>query len=432
MMRCSVLVYALVASLAVATEHHPHSTKGTIDPRHIKHTRSGRPAAFEGCGTWQEDYIALHRGILSGTRPPRYLVSISVEAGLADRLTGITTEFLIALLTNRAFQITTYDTLPPFEDAFAAPFINWHHREDRPELVDLLKYTYRGERGYDENNRTYGPEIDTSLYWAEYHINRGYPLDSCNVTEWPTNHSDVQTLFISSNRGMVYKMLHNPHHRAQFFNMGLRPETVMPCIWKFLFAPRRVVQDLMAKEFHTLEYGRNPMVLKIAVTIRAGDHSFDPEADLTNTLDKFSTWFDCAQSIENFARAPNQRVIWYVTSDSLTVRKLALARWGDKILTNNDTVYIHGDCGATDDPRKSTGGCDRKNRGLSIQYSVGQLYALAMCDYHIHRINSGYGRFGAWISGRWRNMYSMNVEEHGCHHDNYDTLEWSSATWAGI
>lgn len=57
-----------------------------------KHGSTARPKlAIEtdplqaDCGTWQSDYIKLHKDILSGKSPPRYAVSVSLEAGTADR-----------------------------------------------------------------------------------------------------------------------------------------------------------------------------------------------------------------------------------------------------------------------------------------------------------------------------------------------------------
>jgi hypothetical protein len=109
-----------------------------------------RPAAFEGCGTWQEDYMRLHQQTLAGELPPRYLVSVAVEAGLADRLIGIISEFYFALLTGRAFQISSaHQKLPTFEAAFDAPHVNWTRPDTDVEvLIDHLRYTYKGVRGY--------------------------------------------------------------------------------------------------------------------------------------------------------------------------------------------------------------------------------------------------------------------------------------------
>lgn len=64
------------------------------------------PKANSGqCGSWQDDYIQLHKDILSGRKPPRYAISVPAPAGLSDRLVGAVSVFYYALLTDRAFQI---------------------------------------------------------------------------------------------------------------------------------------------------------------------------------------------------------------------------------------------------------------------------------------------------------------------------------------
>ena len=57
------------------------------------------------CGSWQESYSNLHKRILSGEQPGRYAVMVPTRSGVSDRLVGIVTVFLYALLTDRAFQI---------------------------------------------------------------------------------------------------------------------------------------------------------------------------------------------------------------------------------------------------------------------------------------------------------------------------------------
>eukprot|EP00952_Eustigmatos_sp_NYUAD-ZCMA_P001337 6002-Eustigmatos_ZCMA.PRE.1 len=58
-----------------------------LQPGRARKMIGSRPPEFVECGNWQEDYMELHRRILSGERQPRYLVSVGVQAGLADRLT---------------------------------------------------------------------------------------------------------------------------------------------------------------------------------------------------------------------------------------------------------------------------------------------------------------------------------------------------------
>jgi hypothetical protein len=48
----------------------------------------------------------------------RVLVSIAIEGGIADNLSGLMSEFYLALLSNRALQIYDYGYLPTYEPAF--------------------------------------------------------------------------------------------------------------------------------------------------------------------------------------------------------------------------------------------------------------------------------------------------------------------------
>jgi hypothetical protein len=57
-----------------------------------------RPEAFDECGVWQEGYMDLHRKILAGEAPQRYLVAVAYKGGLADQLVGIITTFYWALV----------------------------------------------------------------------------------------------------------------------------------------------------------------------------------------------------------------------------------------------------------------------------------------------------------------------------------------------
>lgn len=99
---------------------------------------------LEGCGRWQKSYKTFHRDVLAGTLPPRYLVYVQVQAGLADQITGAITTFLWALLTKRAIQITTgHQSLPLFESAFDAPHINWTRKTDALEKTEHLYYSYQ-------------------------------------------------------------------------------------------------------------------------------------------------------------------------------------------------------------------------------------------------------------------------------------------------
>lgn len=57
-----------------------------------------RPAAFDQCGRWQEAYMERHRKIVAGELPPKYLVAVLHDAGVADQLLGAVTAFYWALV----------------------------------------------------------------------------------------------------------------------------------------------------------------------------------------------------------------------------------------------------------------------------------------------------------------------------------------------
>jgi hypothetical protein len=73
-------------------------------------TQAERPAEVPGgsskvfCGTWQGEYVALHRAILEGRAPQRFAVAFTAS-GLSDALVGTVSVFYYALLTGRAFQV---------------------------------------------------------------------------------------------------------------------------------------------------------------------------------------------------------------------------------------------------------------------------------------------------------------------------------------
>lgn len=379
--------------------------------------------------TWQQAYINMHRRILNGSEPQRYLVMVTVEAGFSDRMIGVLTGFMFALLTNRAFQIITYGSLPRFEAAFTAPNIDWSRPKDPDYLINNLKFTYRRVRGYI-GNRSYGSNVDTKRYWPMYLINDDaqnsfYSYD--NVSNYPLNHSDVETVFMASNRGRIVQLFNNPYHQSALLSMGLRPETAPRTIWNFLFAPNQFVNRAMAREFTAL---KSTEILKIAINIRVGDHVFSPEGDKKTELEPFLTYFTCASQIESFAKTKNRQVIWYVTSDSLRLRQLAKTRYPDKVLTEENLRYFHGDCG--DRNAKSFGGCGKNAQDFSIQMAAGQVLAMSMCNYIVVPGNSGFGFLAAWLGAPWHNVYRLDQMNRSCSQRDYDSIERLSSVWTGM
>ena len=409
-------------------------------------------------------YTAFHRDMVS--RPPqsaRYLVSVAVEAGFADRIVGTIMAFYLAFFSGRALQLVTYAYLPAFEAAFSQPHINWtrgaEHRESEEmeaELIEPLKYTYKGQRGYN-GNRSYDPAvIPTSRYALQYDVNAWDSLQYLfyeDLREFPF--VPAQSVFFSSNRGRSHRMVEQNHiMRSVFEQLGVRPETAFADAWHYLFSPSPAVVQRFQPVWDALA---DLQVIKISINIRVGDDVFDPAKDEQVQLESFDSFFRCAQEIEQVvlrhraAAAPDAdasnpstpfppylppartRVLWYLTSDSKHLRELAVAKYGtDKLVTDALTAYVHGDCGAEE--HKNRTGCDAKSdeRSNSIVSAVGQVYAMAKCDYHIYKLNTGFGRVGAWLSRRSNHIFLMPSQDSHCQRGDVVSHQQDGMNWSGI
>lgn len=62
----------------------------------------------------------------------------------------------------------------------------------------------------------------------------------------------------------------------------------------------------------------------------------------TVNMSHFEAWFDCAAQVEASRRtSPQQRVLWYLTTDSVELRRQAKAKLGDKLVTSLDAPVAH-------------------------------------------------------------------------------------------
>lgn len=115
-----------------------------------------------------QQYTQLLADIRSGKLPAHYLASIAVEAGLADRLTGLITHLWHAVLTDRALTTVAYGTLPAFSAMCESPFVDWTSRPAAvpDEAIEPLKYTYMGVRGYPGKDRHLPASLDPNMYHA--------------------------------------------------------------------------------------------------------------------------------------------------------------------------------------------------------------------------------------------------------------------------
>ncbi len=162
-------------------------------------------------------------------------------------------------------------------------------------------------------------------------------------------------------------------------------------------------------------------IVKIGIGIRVGDQSFDPVLDAKTQLGPFEHFLFCAQNIEkslpnilqtNVAKAIQSLAVgsgkitatWYVMAESLRIRQLIANKYGNKVVTDAQTTYFHGDCAS-----KTYGGCHQQKLDDAIIYAAAQMTLFSMCDIHIIS-GSGFPRMAAMIAKPPHRIYL--IEDH--------------------
>ncbi|KAI7870039.1 hypothetical protein BDF14DRAFT_1778694 [Spinellus fusiger] len=283
------------------------------------------------CGTWQGKYKALHErrleqlerlkagdfGSFQHEDRPKfvgYICEIDKKnrrhgcGGLADRMTGMVSTFLYALLTDRAY-LAYWEPGNPIklETLFEKPNVDWSY--DPEKLAALFKKKGQALLSYSQVNI----------------IN--YSWKKLGATLFPQgSKQDFNTLwnssFISmkSNRGYLIRTFQESTRYSEMLNnMGLTKENAFRCFTDFLFRPtigsRRFIK--VYKDLFEMK-----SVLSIALQIRTDDRALtNPEED-TNTLEQWDYFIKCANDLRDSVRKPHHtQVVYFLVTDSLSLRK---------------------------------------------------------------------------------------------------------------
>ena len=155
--------------------------------------------------------------------------------------------------------------------------------------------------------------------------------------------------------------------------MGLRPDTMFGCAMRFLLAPRPELQNLFAPELEVLS---DADTLRIGIQIRTDDAILNGAAADEKSIDERSNFFECASDIESVRARPGQRVVWYLVSDSMAVRRQAKERYGDKVMTRLDGLTLKhvGDKGGFE---------DETERRAAFLSAAGEMWLLSLCDFYV-------------------------------------------------
>ena len=356
-----------------------------------------------GCGRWQNDYINLHQSILDGKIPNKQLVVVNLNKGFTDNLMGKVTALYMSLLTKRALRFVTFKNMTQSSVAFESRFLDIYANESAfpSEFLSefeqfangsTLSYSYpRYFTWAFETNTTFSP-----LYLVNCEITKclkSFFLKG-NISSYKP---DVEHLMVALNRGATYQMVenlskNNSGNRAELKELGVMSgNNAYPCAFFFLFKPTQEVVRRYQKTWNRLS---DPAPLKIGIHVRVGDIEFAGPQSLArgrSLLIAFQNYFLCAQEIENTRKKENQEVLWYLISDSLSLRMAAAEKYSSKLLVEK-VKPLHLDC------KLVKAKCFHGNQNASMVMAAGEMLAFSLANFHIIGEESGFARSGAWLS----------------------------------
>lgn len=434
-----LLLFVAMAILTITSDSQESSSRSSMQQEQQSRVNELRAKKTVMCDDraqgFLEAYTTFHRAELQKERP-RLLVAVPHPSGFSDRVTGFVTMCLLAMLTNRAFQIGKLDGLHDIETAFTSPYINWSRTAglDPHWLVDPLLENAE-TRQYNDS------VLDKKEYFAVNTINNIGLQDMLidkNLTEVLGGSSS--TVMMSMNRGKTVRLSENPTHGQELLSHGLDPYNTFGCLTNYLLKPRREILDLVPAIVEKMTYtDSNNNILKISIQIRDGDQVFRGLHSEVN-LNEFRTYFACAEQIEAFAVGSGEftgGVIWYLTSDNLALRRAAVEYYGaDKVLTDLSHTPMHSADLMLKGEEES-----RKRKAASIEgfkLAAAEWWLMGFAHYHVITKTSGFGRTAGFRSLRRDSIYTVHANSRDsdtyahCGPENPTDIEHLFYDWSGI
>jgi len=403
-----------------------------------------RHPAHCDCGTWQREYTELHTATLKGELPPRFAISLAVEAGLADRLVGTIGAFYFALLTKRAFQITSFDPIPGLELGFehnASP-IQWLRAPIEEPIIKPMKYSMMEalHLTIDPATHQVAPEHNRTkwayLYLINEHPDKYRIFGQEDLNMQPRGSHLSENIILAMNRGQSGVIFDNPHHKQQLQNWGLTKHTAFTCAWQYLFP---VPQQGVAVRAQSISQRlRTSPALKIGLQVRLGDFELArskawDEGLAAAYLNAAKRHIDCAEQIEArwATEYPGRPIQWFVISDSRNLRIALKNKYGTKIVTDDESMPQHVDCNNPLSKCKTA----KNMQQAAMILAVADIITMSMTDAQIISLQSGFGRIGGWLANCEKKIFQVSMT-HKVWNANcsgsFDSIEHLTGNWSGI
>eukprot|EP01031_Cornospumella_fuschlensis_P034089 gene34089-41262_t len=345
---------------------------------------------------WAQKYITRHKDSLAAPATAKFLVAVPNLSGLADRVIGIVSSFMLAMLTGRAFQIGPRSPLIPLQSVFNTKYINWIRPADPEWIIEPLKYKAK-EMNYNSTvlseKRHFA--VNTLDNWKLLNNFLSQNLDGLLG-------GDAQITYIVINRGLSMRIFTNKHYSNELeITWRLSQETAFGCIVHLLFQPKPeiflTIPDLFSGVMQVQESSKK--VVLIGIQIRVGDHIFANDAV---QLAGFHAYFDCARQIEEFALQEGySEAKWLVVTDSRSLRKEVVAAYGDKVITSLHTHIEH----SAKESSVCTHNCTVSSKGFEA--AAAEWWMLSFSTYHIISQYSGFGRSASMVGFKGRSVYTV-------------------------
>jgi hypothetical protein len=206
-----------------------------------------------------QQYAALHHGIQTGSKEPRYLVSVTAGTGMADKLVGTMTALWHAVLTDRAMSVVTYPGDPGLSDVCETGLFDWTQKPAvvKQDAIDRLR---------PGNLRVSVPTVFVTLP-KSYHPSTFQAMQLHNkrvpTQQIYSNTSlarDPAYLLLTTNRGRTYALANNPHYKQRFQAMGVPATDAFMCGLFFFCLPVAAVQQYYQKYWDLLSEPGEPQV----------------------------------------------------------------------------------------------------------------------------------------------------------------------------
>lgn len=425
---------------ALPTSSHHYNSSHTV--RQVELFINSHPliksyqARIRECGNYlPRSYRDIHAYILSGVLPSRYLIYVIDDEDISmDRFVdSIVTVFYLAVLSNRAFYIISMHS-GVLNKYFFSPFIHLNGFDDIMELEVkefMTAHVYQSKHDnvtniacrndskycifgwqYSYQSRCIHSNIDSHVNTQEDHSSspqRLFDNTSVYITSYSMIYRDYKFL-----QAFVNNSTSSTNHRDVF--RGIHRRLVFSCAFYFLFRPNiKLLRRTQALSHRFTEHDKDSTIISsvdhqlqnqtsaAVASIKIGIEMYlDVDANLTTIGNISLPFIQCAERLENaIASSMKARVVWYVASNSLTLKNHLKSLYPSKVVTNDESYS----------ERPADRYADTYNNDTSPSfedftiddvahdyYEMIDVLMLSLCDYFIMSNTSQVGRLAVLLS----------------------------------